>query len=826
MSDSEEGSTVEEQPGSPEEEQPGSPEEEQEDDLKTEENGDHADESETADHEEGSRKRSLSTSEEKNDDSPSKKVAKEEISLAIICDSRAKNLEKIVQTETAIIFHLKVKVTEDFSIESLPEAVEEVLSEDPETKCVVIVLPQNDLVQSTIPLSCKMNGCSGRGVEHTLPMPVSSISTYMDKLKSTREELLDTYPDTEFYWLTPGPIDFRNLNRKVPETKHGHPTTSEPMWTTMVANYIKRLKVIYEEIPGKMAVTWFSRACWLNNRGKYNQGTQASLHQRLLQGDLGPAHAAQLLQGDVLTVKGCQAMWMTIRKKIHWYRKLQAVEKAKAENEKDEDATSKKDDDQKDGEEVNGKADEDTNAENDSDGQKKKNIVKTTVIGDSWIQILSEIDRWQTDYKKRKNIKIYPDLMLESIPEIIDQVLSGDTDTENLVLSVFQNTIISCLATENVENEIFPCAYTTVDEIMEKTSEIAKYVKKTYPKVKLFWVAPGPVGYFNENKKEEKMETEEQKEETKKEETEGKKNKKEKANKKDEDKDDDDDKEDDEDDDEKDEDDEDEDKDEEEKDDDKDEDKAEEDKAENEENDKSAAQIEEEEKEEDPEVRKLRRACSSSNTIALILSRRLLARFNKQVVNWFEVFDNDYGTKNVVDNEGKILEGKLVNPRYLDDDFMSLSECGGNKLSSIINKACGLDKYNRNNRTSNDHGSQGINRRLGGRMDGGRGRGGRGGGRGRGGGGRKDGGVGGNRPIDKRLSWDGRGGGQREPWGQQGGGNRKWQQQRSYGADMRDVINRERTNNYQRGGGNWGGRPQYVDPWARNDYGGYYGQRY
>merc|ERR1739838_217886 len=258
-----------------------------------------------------------------------------------------------------------------------------------------------------------------------------------------------------------------------------------------------------------------------NNRGKYSQGTQSSLHQRLLQGDLGPVHAAQLIsEGENLTVKGGQAMWMTIRKKIHWYRKTQALEKAKEETEKEEDP-----EDDKDGEEVNGKAEEDPSTENDlNDGHKKKSVVKTTIIGDTWIQILSEIERWQAENRNRKHIKVYQDLSIDSVTELVDQALSEETDTENIVLSVFQNTIISGLSAENIENENIPCVYSTVEDMLEKASNIEKYVKKTYPKVKLFWVGPGPVGYYNEEdkKEEEKMEVDsndKEKEGQKKEET-------------------------------------------------------------------------------------------------------------------------------------------------------------------------------------------------------------------------------------------------------------------------------------------------------------------
>merc|ERR1712142_658874 len=99
--------------------------------------------------------------------------------------------------------------------------------------------------------------------------------------------------------------------------------------------------------------------------------------------------------------------------------------------------------------------------------------------------------------------------MGDSVPEIVDQVLSEETDTKNLVLSVFQNAIISGVSPENVENEIIPCAYSTVEDLLEKASNIDKYVKKTYPQMKVFWVTPGPVGYFSEEDKrkwEEKME--------------------------------------------------------------------------------------------------------------------------------------------------------------------------------------------------------------------------------------------------------------------------------------------------------------------------------
>merc|ERR1712198_524337 len=100
--------------------------------------------------------------------------------------------------------------------------------------------------------------------------------------------------------------------------------------------------------------------------------------------------------------------------------------------------------DDKDGEEVNGKADEDAQTENDlSENQKKKTpgTVKATIIGDSWIQILSEIERWHPDHRNRMNVKVYPDLTLDTVIEKVDEVLSEETDEKNrnLVLSVFQN---------------------------------------------------------------------------------------------------------------------------------------------------------------------------------------------------------------------------------------------------------------------------------------------------------------------------------------------------------------------------------------------------
>merc|ERR1711874_945039 len=99
----------------------------------------------------------------------------------------------------------------------------------------------------------------------------------------------------------------------------------------------------------------------------------------------------------------------------------------------------------------------------------------------------------------------YQDLALDSLIDIVEEVLSEET--ENLVLSVFQNYILSGLAASYVENEIIPCAYSMVEDLMEKASNIGKYLKKKYPKVKVFWVSPGPVGYYNEgNEKEEKKE--------------------------------------------------------------------------------------------------------------------------------------------------------------------------------------------------------------------------------------------------------------------------------------------------------------------------------
>merc|ERR1712106_1194855 len=129
--------------------------------------------------------------------------------------------------------------------------------------------------------------------------------------------------------------------------------------------------------------------------------------------------------------------------------------------------------------------------------------IKTTIIGDSFIQILSEIERWQPNPRNRKHVKVYPELTLDSVIEKVDEILSEDADTENLVLSVFQNHISIGLSASNVENEFIPCAYSTVEDLLEKASNIGKYLKKTYPKLKVFWVSPGPVGYYNEKEKEE-----------------------------------------------------------------------------------------------------------------------------------------------------------------------------------------------------------------------------------------------------------------------------------------------------------------------------------
>lgn len=782
--------------GSPQE-QPGSPEEEMED--QTETNGDHPEESEDADQEAGSRKRSLSTSD-KEDESPSKKVAKEEVSLAIICDSHAKALEKIKQTETAIVFHLKVKVTEELSLATIPSAVEDVLSEDPETKCIVIVLPQDDLRQTSIPQSCKMHSCSGREIQHKLPLPITSLPTYVNTLKKTREELLETYPDTEFYWVTPGPVDFRQLNQKEIEKKHGHPVTPDFMWKNIISNYNKRLKVITDEISGDLTLSWFARSGWRQkggNKGKKALKAQSSIYQRMLHGDLGPVREAGFIEkGEILTAKGAQEMWMMIRKKIHWYRMSQS----KAENEAEDDPSAATEEDQQNGEEVNGKAEEDAPTENDAnDSQKKKsNTVKTTVIGDTWLQVVSDVERWQPDNRHRMNIKIFPDLTLDSVIERVDEVLTEKTDTENLVLSIFQNDISNGISAEYIEDENLPCVFSIVEELLEKASDIKKYLKKNYPKIKVVWVAPGPVGYYSEEDKKEEEKSKEEKKEEKEADEEDKA------------------------DDEKEDDDKDEDKDDEDKDDD--------DKAEGEEkveDKKIAAEVvEEEEKEEDPETKQLRRACSRCNTIAMVLNKRLHIRFKKHVVSWFDIFSTtrsgSIGNAMSSDQklEGQILEGKIVTHGYLDEDYVNLSEMGGNRLMRlIISTIQGKEAYNME---SDVHGSPGINKGRGGgmrgRLDAG-GRGGRGMNRGRGGGG----GMG--RPIDKRLSWDSRGSAQHNPWGQQGGGgNWKGQQRRFQGQDMREIINRERSGYNQRA--NWGGSGQYVEPWARNDYSGYYSQRY
>lgn len=830
MSDSE-GSpqgSPEEQPGSPEEqpespeEQPGSPEEqpgspEEQEDLTTETNGDHPEESKKDDQESGSRKRSLSTSEDKDDDnSPSKKVAKEEIPLAIICDSHAKALEKVTEKQTNE-FRVKVKVTEDLFLATIPTAVEELLTEDPEIKCVVILLPQVDLRQTSIPHSCNMFNCSGKGLEHVLPLPVTSLDTYMDTLNRTKEELQDTYPDTEFFWATPGPVDFRHVNRKVIEKNHTHSATSEFMWKTICANYVKRLTVIGEEI-SDMNINWFTRACWLN-RLKGTYGTQHDMHQRLLVGDLGSVRAAGIMEeGENLSVKGGQALWKIISTNVNRFRQAQAKKKQK-ETETEDEAEGKTEDDQQNGEKVNGKADEATQKDDDL---KKKGTTRATLIGDSWIKIVSEIEKWHPDHRNRINIKMYPDLSLETVIEKVDDVLSEETDTKNkkIFLSVFQSYISSGLSAEYLENEVFPCAFSTVEDLMEKASNINKYIKKAYPQIEVFWIAPGPVGYFD---KDDVKEEEESSEKEKKEEKKDDKEKKEDEEKI-----------------------EDEEKMEEDEEKAEDEAKSEDGEKENDEEEnkdtakekpetKTEAKVEEEEeeeKEEDPEIRKLRRACSSCNTIAMILNKRLHSRFKKQVVDWFEVFNSSNRYNDIKYNpklEGQILEGKVVKRGYLDEDYINLSELGGNRLLNLIKSTI------RPEIESEDHRSPGSNKGRGSSSSSGgmRGRrddrrGGRGNSRGRGSGGWNDGG----RPTDRRPNYDNRGSGQyNNPWGQQGGGSWKGQQNRYQGQggrDMRDVINRDQRTGNNRRGGNWGGSGggHYVDPWARNNYSGYYGQRY
>lgn len=83
--------------------------------------------------------------------------------------------------------------------------------------------------------------------------------------------------------------------------------------------------------------------------------------------------------------------------------------------------------------------------------------------------------------------------------------MSEEPDTNNIVLSVFQNYITNGLAAENIENEIIPCAFSTVEALMDQACNIEKYVKKQHPKLKLFWIAPAAVGYYSEEdrKKEE-----------------------------------------------------------------------------------------------------------------------------------------------------------------------------------------------------------------------------------------------------------------------------------------------------------------------------------
>merc|ERR1712106_933051 len=290
--------------------------------------------------------------------------------------------------------------------------------------------------------------------------------------------------------------------------------------------------------------------------------------------------------------------------------------------------------------------------------------IKTTIIGDSFIQILSEIERWQPNPRNRKHVKVYPELTLDSVIEKVDEILSEDADTENLVLSVFQNHISIGLSASNVENEFIPCAYSTVEDLLEKASNIGKYLKKTYPKVKVFWVSPGPVGYYNEKEKEEekrkeekekrkaeeknaaeerkklmeKKKAEEKKEKERKEkEKEKKKQEKEKKKqekeKKKQEKEDDEEAEDDEE--------EEVEEDDEEDDDDISEDEeeeVEEDMEKEETNDVEVGKEEEEEEEieEKPGQTEIRRACSNCNCIAMMLSKRLHFRFTKQVVDWFD----------------------------------------------------------------------------------------------------------------------------------------------------------------------------------------------
>merc|ERR1711874_209130 len=163
---------------------------------------------------------------------------------------------------------------------------------------------------------------------------------------------------------------------------------------------------------------------------------------------------------------------------------------------------------------------------------------KTTVIGDEWLQMVSEVEKWHPDNKHRMNIKIFPDLTLDSVIERVDEVLTEKTDTENLVLSIFQNDISNGISAEYIEDGNLPCVFSIVEELLEKASEIKKYLKKNYPKIKVVWVAPGPVGYYSEEDKKE----EENPKEAKKEEKEADDEDKADDDKEDEDKDDDDDK--------------------------------------------------------------------------------------------------------------------------------------------------------------------------------------------------------------------------------------------------------------------------------------------
>merc|ERR1711915_791193 len=258
--------------------------------LEIEDHEDKIEDLETAEEELGSRKRKLiQFEEEQQDDAPSEKVPKEEISVAIICDKYSSALENIEQTETSIVYHLKVKVVEDLSLATIPNAVENIISEDTEVKTVVIVLPQDDLRHISIPLYCRLNNCDGKGLQHTQPLPINCLDTYMDSLKNTREELVKTYPDTDIYWVTPGPVDFKFINRKERCKKCKHYNTDD-LWKSMTANYNKRFKVLVDEMPASVTINWFARACW---QYKHNKGKREDYNMvRVLQGDLAPVREA------------------------------------------------------------------------------------------------------------------------------------------------------------------------------------------------------------------------------------------------------------------------------------------------------------------------------------------------------------------------------------------------------------------------------------------------------------------------------------------------------------------------------------------------------